>query len=64
MNPRQIFYPQVVREFMYTMTIRGDDSRIILNFTLDGVESQRDARHIATAMQIPYESPLGHRFRD
>ena len=49
---------------MHTMAKRGDTNRRVLYFTFAGVERQLDTSRIATTMQIPYESPLGHRFRE
>ncbi|RVW20307.1 hypothetical protein CK203_116945 [Vitis vinifera] len=56
MTPRKFFYPRVALDFYQSMTTRGIWSPIVIHFSIDGCPGVLEARHIAEALQIPYES--------
>ena len=71
MTPREFFYPRVALDFYQSMTTRGVRSPTTIHFTIDGRHGILKARHLAEALQIPYEpedpftfrkwSPVSHR---
>ena len=55
MTPPKFFYPRVALHFYQSMTTRGVQSPTAIHFSIDGRPSVLEARHIAEALQIPYE---------
>ena len=55
MTPREFFYPRVALDFHQSMTTRGVRSPTAIDFSIDGRLGVLEARHIAKALQIPYE---------
>ena len=55
MNPREFFYPRVALDFYQSITTRGVRSPTAIHFSIDGRPGVLEARHIAEALQIPYE---------
>ncbi|RVW13109.1 hypothetical protein CK203_108679 [Vitis vinifera] len=55
MTPREFFYPRVALDFYQSMITRGVRSPTVIHFSIDGRPGVLKARHIAEALQIPYE---------
>ena len=55
MNPCEFFYPRVALDFYHSMITRGVQSPTEIHFSIDGRPGVLEARHIAEALQIPYE---------
>ena len=55
MTPREFFYPRVALNFYQSMTTRGVPSPTTIHFTIDRRHGILKARHIAEALQIPFE---------
>ena len=55
MTSREFFYPRVALDFYQSMTPRGVPSPTVIPFTIDGRHGILEARHIAEALQIPFE---------
>ena len=55
MTPPKFFYPRVALDFYQSMTTRGVQSPTAIHFSIDGRPGVLEARHIAEALQIPYE---------
>ena len=56
MTPREFFHPRVALDFDQSMTTRGVQSPTTIHFNIDGRPGVLEVRHIAEALQIPYES--------
>nr|CAN60413.1 hypothetical protein VITISV_015400 [Vitis vinifera] len=55
LTPRDFFYPRVAMDFYQSMTTKQVRDPTLIHFTIDGRHSILGARHIAEALQIPYE---------
>ena len=55
MTTREFFYPRVTLDFYPSMTTRGVSSPTSIHFTINGRHGILEARHIAEALQIPFE---------
>ena len=55
MTPYEFFYPRVALDFYQSMTTRGVPSPTTIHFTIDGRHGILQSRHIAEALQIPFE---------
>nr|CAN69452.1 hypothetical protein VITISV_040944 [Vitis vinifera] len=53
--PRDFFYPRVVMDFYQTMTTKEVRNPTLIHFIIDGRHGILGARHIAEALQIPFE---------
>ncbi|RVW35410.1 hypothetical protein CK203_077101, partial [Vitis vinifera] len=53
--PRDFFYPRVVTDFYQTMTTKEVRNPTLIHFIIDGRHGILGARHIAEALQIPFE---------
>ena len=51
----EFFYPRVAFDFYQSMITRGVPSPTAIHFTIDGRHGIVEARHIAKALQIPFE---------
>ena len=63
MTPYEFFYPRVALVFYQSMTTRGIPSPTTIHFSIDGCHGVLEARHIAKALQIPYEPDDSFVFR-
>ena len=55
MTSCEFFYPRVALDFYQSMTTHGVPSPTAIPFTIDGRHGILEARHIAEALQIPFE---------
>ncbi|RVW98260.1 hypothetical protein CK203_034324 [Vitis vinifera] len=55
LTPRDFFYPRVAMDFYQSMTTKQVRDPTLIHFTIDGRHGILGARHIAEALQIPYE---------
>ncbi|RVW13735.1 hypothetical protein CK203_087202 [Vitis vinifera] len=55
LTPRDFFYPRIAMDFYQSMTTKQVRDPTLINFTIDGRHDILGARHIAEALQIPYE---------
>nr|CAN70643.1 hypothetical protein VITISV_020043 [Vitis vinifera] len=55
LTPRDFFYPRVAMDFYQSMTTKQVRNPTLIHFTIDGRHDILGARHIAEALQIPYE---------
>ena len=55
MTPQEFFYLRITLDFYQFMTIRGIRSPTMIHFSIDGRPGVLEIRHIAEALQIPYE---------
>ncbi|RVX01362.1 hypothetical protein CK203_031372 [Vitis vinifera] len=53
--PRDFFYPWIATDFYQTMTTKEVRNPTLIHFTIDGRHGILGARHIAEALQIPFE---------
>ena len=53
--PRDFFYPRVVTDSYQTMTTKEVRNPTLIHFIIDGRHGILGARHIAEALQIPFE---------
>ena len=56
--PRDFFYPRIAMDFYQSMTTNQVRDPTLIHFTIDGRHGILGARHIAEALQIPYEPIL------
>ncbi|RVW40855.1 hypothetical protein CK203_094299 [Vitis vinifera] len=63
LTPRDVFYPRVAMDFYQSMTTNQVRHPTLIHFTIDGRHSILGARHIAEALQIPYEPTHFEDFR-
>ncbi|RVW73985.1 hypothetical protein CK203_053145 [Vitis vinifera] len=63
LTPRDFFYPRVAMDFYQSMTTKQVRDPTLIHFTIDGRYGILGARHIAEALQIPYESSHFDDFR-
>ena len=61
--PRDFFYPRVVTDFYQTMTTKEVRNPTLIHFIIDGRHGILGARHIAEALQIPFEPTQFDNFR-
>nr|CAN62873.1 hypothetical protein VITISV_015210 [Vitis vinifera] len=61
--PRDFFYPRVATDFYQSMTTNQVRDPTLIHFTIDGRHGILGARHIAEALQIPYEPTQFDNFR-
>ena len=61
--PRNFFYPRVAMDFYQSMTTKQVRNPTLIHFTIDGRHDILGARHIAEALQIPYEPTHFEDFR-
>nr|CAN76512.1 hypothetical protein VITISV_022254 [Vitis vinifera] len=61
--PRDFFYPRVAMDFYQSMTTNQVRDPTLIHFTIDGRHGILGARHIAEALQIPYEPTQFDNFR-
>ncbi|RVW13731.1 hypothetical protein CK203_087205 [Vitis vinifera] len=55
LTPRDFFYPRIAMDFYQSMTTKQVRDPTLIHFTIDGRHGILGARHIAEALQIPYE---------
>ncbi|XP_059593058.1 uncharacterized protein LOC132253830 [Vitis vinifera] len=55
LTPRDFFYPRVAMDFYQSITTKQVRDPTLIHFTIDGRNGILGARHIAEALQIPYE---------
>ena len=55
MTPRDFFYPRVALDFYQSMTTRYVRDPTVIHFTIHGCHGILGAKHIAEALNIPYE---------
>ena len=55
LTPRDFLYPRVAMDFYQSMTTNQVRDPTLIHFTIDGRHGILGARHIAEALQIPYE---------
>ncbi|RVW76377.1 hypothetical protein CK203_049847 [Vitis vinifera] len=60
---RDFFYPRVAMDFYQSMTTKQVRDPTLIHFTIDGRHGILGARHIAEALQIPYEPTQFDDFR-
>ncbi|RVW97558.1 hypothetical protein CK203_046511 [Vitis vinifera] len=53
--PRDFFYPRIVTDFYQSMTTKEVRNPTLIHFIIDGRHGILGARHIAEALQIPFE---------
>ncbi|KAL6332948.1 hypothetical protein AAG906_019956 [Vitis piasezkii] len=63
LTPRDFFYPRVAMDFYQSMTTKQVRDPTLIHFTIDGRHGILGARHIAEALQIPYEPSHFEDFR-
>ncbi|WKA03611.1 hypothetical protein VitviT2T_021711 [Vitis vinifera] len=63
LTPRDFFYPRVAMDFYQSMTTNQVRDPTLIHFTIDGRHDILGARHIAEALQIPYEPTHFEDFR-
>nr|CAN81464.1 hypothetical protein VITISV_021274 [Vitis vinifera] len=63
LTPRDFFYPRVAMDFYQSMTTNQVRDPTLIHFTIDGRHGILGARHIAEALQIPYEPTQFDDFR-
>ena len=63
MTPREFFHPRVALDFYQSMTTCGVQSPTTMHFSIDGRPGVLEVRHIAEALQIPYEPKDPSAFR-
>ncbi|WKA06691.1 hypothetical protein VitviT2T_024581 [Vitis vinifera] len=61
--PRDFFYPRVATDFYQSMTTNQVRDPTLIHFIIDGIHGILGARHIAEALQIPYEPTQFDNFR-
>ncbi|RVW18960.1 hypothetical protein CK203_109147 [Vitis vinifera] len=61
--PRDFFYPWVATNFYQSMTTNQVRDPTLIHFTIDGRHGILGARHIAEALQIPFEPTQFDNFR-
>nr|CAN82598.1 hypothetical protein VITISV_032032 [Vitis vinifera] len=61
--PRDFFYPRVATDFYQSMTTNQVRDPTLIHFTIDGRHGILGARHIAEALQIPFEPTQFDNFR-
>ena len=61
--PRDFFYPRIATDFYQTMTTKEVRNPTLIHFTIDGRHGILGARHIAEALQIPFEPTQFDNFR-
>ncbi|KAL6310803.1 hypothetical protein AAG906_017441 [Vitis piasezkii] len=61
--PRDFFYPRIAMDFYQSMTTKQVRDPTLIHFTIDGRHGILGARHIAEALQIPYEPTQFDNFR-
>nr|CAN68453.1 hypothetical protein VITISV_018583 [Vitis vinifera] len=61
--PRDFFYPRIATDFYQSMTTKEVRNPTLIHFTIDGRHSILGARHIAEALQIPFEPTQFDNFR-
>ena len=59
----EFFYPRVALDFYQSMITRGVPSPTAILFTIDGHHGILGAKHIAKALQIPFEPVNPSTFR-
>nr|CAN67575.1 hypothetical protein VITISV_025809 [Vitis vinifera] len=64
LTPRDFFYPRVAMDFYQSMTTKQVRDPTLIHFTIDGRHDILGARHIAEALQIPYEPSHFDDFRE
>ncbi|WKA01505.1 hypothetical protein VitviT2T_019785 [Vitis vinifera] len=55
LTPRDFFYPRIAMDFYQSMTTKQVRNPTFIHFTINGRHGILGARHIAEALQIPYE---------
>ena len=55
LTPRDFFYTRIAMDFYQSMTTKQVRDPTLIHFTIDGRHGMLGARHIAEALQIPYE---------
>ena len=63
LTPRDFFYPRVATDFYQSMTTNQVRDPTLIHFIIDGRHGILGARHIAEALQIPYEPTQFDNFR-
>ncbi|RVW31513.1 hypothetical protein CK203_115488 [Vitis vinifera] len=63
LTPRDFFYPRIAMDFYQSMTTNQVRDPTLIHFTIDGRHGILGARHIAEALQIPYEPTQFDNFR-
>nr|CAN60409.1 hypothetical protein VITISV_027506 [Vitis vinifera] len=63
LTPRDFFYPRIAMDFYQSMTTKQVRDPTLIHFTIDGRHGILGARHIAEALQIPYEPTQFDNFR-
>ena len=63
LTPRDFFYPRVAMDFYQSMTTNQVRDPNLIHFTIDGRYGILGVRHIAEALQIPYEPTQFNNFR-
>nr|CAN73554.1 hypothetical protein VITISV_021947 [Vitis vinifera] len=61
--PRDFFYPRIATNFYQSMTTKEVRNPTLIHFTIDGRHGILGARHIAEALQIPFEPTQFDNFR-
>ncbi|RVW75059.1 hypothetical protein CK203_056031 [Vitis vinifera] len=61
--PRDFFYPRIAMDFYQSMTTKEVRNPTLIHFTIDGRHGILGARHIAEALQIPFEPTQFDNFR-
>ena len=61
--PRDFFYPRIAMDFYQSMTTNHVRDPTLIHFTIDGRHGILGARHIAEALQIPFEPTQFDNFR-
>nr|CAN62789.1 hypothetical protein VITISV_024903 [Vitis vinifera] len=61
--PRDFFYPRIATDFYQSMTTKEVRNPTLIHFTIDGRHGILGARHIAEALQIPFEPTQFDNFR-
>ena len=63
LTPRDFFYPRIAMDFYQSMTTNQVRDPTLIHFTIDGRHGILGARHIAEALQIPFEPTQFNNFR-
>nr|CAN81598.1 hypothetical protein VITISV_029174 [Vitis vinifera] len=63
LTQRDFFYPRIAMDFYQSMTTNQVRDPTLIHFTIDGRHGILGARHIAEALQIPYEPTQFDNFR-
>ncbi|RVW83480.1 Retrovirus-related Pol polyprotein from transposon 17.6 [Vitis vinifera] len=61
--PRDFFYPRIAMDFYQSMTTKEVRNPTLIHFIIDGRHGILGARHIAEALQIPFEPTQFDNFR-